>query len=279
MFLLTTNLFAEDVKVLLTVDNTISLNDSFYGESVANLTLKAKELDDRIKSNDPIYLVINSPGGSIEDGLELIQNLSSLRWPIKTITLFAASMGFQTVQGLGERLITKNGTLMSHKAKGGFFGEFPGQLDSRYSYYLKRVAEMEKVAVARTKGKHTLKSYRNLIENEFWCSGKDCIKGGFADRIVSEAVCDKSLSGTIDKVYDRFLFNGKVVEILVTMDVCPLNTNMLKYNVYVDGKPLYSEANNTMFTRADNIENINELEDRVNTILKNNTNKSVIKGY
>lgn len=232
---------AEDKTITLTKDNSITLNDAFYGETVAKLAKKAKELDARTESSDPIYLVLNSPGGSIDAGLELIENLNSLRRPVKTITIFSASMGFQTVQGVkGERLVMRDGTLMSHKARGGFYGEFPGQLDSRYAYYLKRITRMDEQAVKRTNGKLTLQSYRNLIENEYWCDGQECVDQGFADRVAT-AQCDKSLEGNRKEVWYRDIFFGMVLEIIVTLDKCPLNTNWISYNYYVDGQPIFPE--------------------------------------
>ena len=232
------------VKVVLTQDNMLTINDYFYGQSVANLSQRARDLDAKLPAKDPLFLVINSGGGSIEAGIELIENLNRLNRPVHTITIFSASMGFQTVQGVkGRRLIQAEGTLMSHKARGGFYGEFPGQLDARYSHYLKRVTNLDKKVVARTKGKHTLESYHNLIENEYWCDGKECISQGLADNVVN-ASCDTSLNGTHERLYDRFLYMGHVIEIVDTYSNCPIITYELEWQVYIDGEPLFNTFKN-----------------------------------
>ena len=226
------------VKVTLTKDNTLSLRHAFYGETTGNLVNQARKLDARLESKDPIFLVLDSPGGSISAGLNAIENLKHTNRKIHTITMFAASMGFETVQGLGKRLITPNGTLMSHKAWGFFYGEFPGQLDSRYTYWLKRYDRMTDQAVKRTNGIHTKESYLNLIENEYWCDGVDCINQGFADYIV-KAKCDKSLSGSYVEPIWQFMFFGHIIELKVEFPDCPLNTGYLAYDIYIDGQPLY----------------------------------------
>src|SRR5277367_1333200 len=80
-------------SVVLTKDNVITVNDPIFEDTVANVISKAKEMDARIKSSDPIYLVLNTPGGEIDAGLEMIENLGSLRRPVHTISIFSASMG------------------------------------------------------------------------------------------------------------------------------------------------------------------------------------------
>ncbi len=279
-------LLAND-KVILTKENTVVLNKVFTGESVANLTVEAKALDSSSSSKEPIYLVINSPGGMIDAGIELIENLSAMNRPVKTINLWSASMGFHTAQGLEERLITKDGTLMSHKASGGFSGEFPGQLDSRYGYYLKRVLRLDEKVVLRTNGKHTLESYRNLTENEFWCDGQDCVDQGLADRVIV-ATCDASLKGTENVSIEKFMIFGKSVDIVAVMDKCPLNTNALKYEVYVDGSPLFKAAPQEKvwydfsigsYTPALSSEVLFEINNKVNSSIERFKTKQVIKGY
>lgn len=234
------------VKVTLTKDNMLVMNDYYEGEIVANVVAKAKQMDGKLKSNDPLFLVIYSGGGSIDAGIEMIENLNNLNRKVHTITIFSASMAFQTVQGIhGTRLVLRNGTLMSHKAKGGFYGEFPGQLDSRYSYYLARVMRLDKIATARTNGKHTLKSYEALIENEYWCDGQDCINQGFADYLV-DASCDASLNGQHNKLEDRFLYMGHTIEIIDVMADCALITSPLTWNVLIDGDPLFKNSYDTI---------------------------------
>lgn len=232
---------SDTVDVTLTKDNTIVMNDYFDSETVARVTQQAKNMDSKLKSKEPLYLVLNSGGGSIDDGLELIENLNNLNRQVHTISIFSASMGFQTVQGItGKRLVLANGTLMSHKARGFFYGEFPGQIDSRYTYYLRKINRMDAQAVSRTSGKHTVKSYTNLIENEYWCDGRDCIAQGFADNIVN-ASCGDSLKGTHDKLYDRFVYMGHVIEIVDVYADCPLITGALSWQVYIDGEPLFEQ--------------------------------------
>ena len=139
--------------ITLTNTNTIILNDQVDSNSVSQVMQEVQKLDSTVKSGEPIYLFLNTPGGSIQDGLELMEYLNSLNRPIHTITLFAASMGFQIVQSQGERYILKNGILMSHKARGGISGEFgdgESQLDSRYKLWLNRILELDNVTVSRT---------------------------------------------------------------------------------------------------------------------------------
>lgn len=209
-------------EIVLTSDNTIVLNSAFTGKSVAGLIKQAKKLDADMKSGYPIYLFLDTPGGSIQAGLELVEYLNGLNRPIHTITLFAASMGWQLLQHLGKRYVLKYAQLMSHKARGGFSGEFGGggsQVDSRYSFYLRRLNLMDQKTVDRTSGIKTLKNYQSEYDNELWLNGAEAVKHGYADEVVT-VKCSKGLTGTRDT---NVRFMG--MSLLVQYDKCPLVTS------------------------------------------------------
>lgn len=233
------------VPVTLSKDNMIVLNKAFEADSTANVAQKARELDAKNTSNDPIYLVLDSPGGSISAGLELITNLNNLNRPVITITIFSASMAFQTVQGVkGERLMVEHGTLMSHKASGGVSGEFPGQLDSRYSWILSIVNDLDAKVAARTGGKHTPQSYAALIENEYWCTPEHCAENGLVDGI-ADVKCDVSLNGTHPEILDQMSVMGMTFQLVATMSDCPVITGPLSIDVFVNGRSLFKVKNQT----------------------------------
>jgi len=211
-------------QIVLSEENTLVLDQEFDGASVSALIESARQLDSKLESKQPLYLFLYTPGGSIQDGLELYEALKGLNRPVHTITLFAASMGFQTVQQLGERYILENGVLMSHKARGGFTGEFSdgqSQLDARYSLWLSIIKEMDDQTVKRTGGKQTLKTYRAHYENEMWLLGKQAVAQGYADAVVT-VKCDATLQG---KRGITVKFFGMSFDILLSK--CPTNTNVL----------------------------------------------------
>lgn len=224
-------------KVILTSDNTIILNDAIEGSSVAEVIKKANALDKssnllgKITSKkDCIKVFLRTPGGEIQTGLEMIEALNGLNRCVDTVTMFAASMGFQTAQQLGKRYIIKNGVLMSHRATGGFEGEFggqkPSQVESRKSFWEQRITEMDEKTVERTNGKQTLASYQASYVPELWLTGQQAVEQGYADEVV-EVQCDSSLSGITTKSIN---FMG-IINIHYDLDNCPLNSTPMNIRI------------------------------------------------
>lgn len=226
---------SKESTLILKDTNLIVLNKEVDSASVAEVMTAANALDKKMSKKwfnkkTPIYLFLSTPGGSIQAGLELIEGLKGLGRPVHTITLFAASMGFQIVQSMGERYILKNGVLMSHKARGQFSGEFggagPSQMDSRYALWLERVRELDEQTVRRTKGKQTMASYTKQYENEMWPTGTQSVSRGYADKTVM-IKCDPSLFG---KDTHEFILMG-IMKILYDTDKCPIITGITNVRV------------------------------------------------
>jgi len=216
-------------RIVLTKDNAAVLYGAVNGASVSDVMNQITKLDSSLKSGYPIYLFLYTPGGSVQDGLELAEFLKTVNRPVHTITLFAASMGFQLVQNANNRYILQNGILMSHKASGGFEGEFGdgnSQIDARYGLWMERIRELDLQTVKRTKGKQTLQSYRAAYQNELWLTGAQAVQRGYADRIVSVS-CSAELSKEVRKqAFEAFMF-----KVNVTFSGCPLNTSPISIEV------------------------------------------------
>lgn len=218
-------------KIVLNSSNTVKLTGIIDADSVSKTIVELRKLDSKssYSKQKPIYLFVYSPGGSIQDGLELIEAAKGLNRSVDTVTMFAASMAFQTVQNLGERHILKSGVLMSHRAAGGFEGYFggesPSQLDSRYGFWLQRIKELDEKTVERTNGKQTLESYRKQYANEEWLTGPQSVQMGYADSIVT-VQCDSSLDGTDEHNISYF-----GIQIQYETSHCPLISSPLNVKV------------------------------------------------
>lgn len=221
---------AAEKEISLTEDNTLILDQAVSMESVGKLMEKASKMDAKLESGYPIYLFLYTPGGSIQAGVELIEYLEGLNRPVHTVSMFAASMGFQIIQHMGKRYVTKYAVLMSHKARGSFSGSFGGgigQMDTRYSLWLRRIALMDKQTVERTNGKQTLKSYINAYSPELWLNGTEAVEQGYADEVVN-VKCDDSLNSNRKETIDLGFVSFEVV-----LSNCPLRTAPVSVKVNI----------------------------------------------
>lgn len=194
--------------------NTVVMDQAFSDSSVSVVMLKLQELSNKVPRGSTVYLVMNTPGGSVDAGLRLISYARALPLKVKTLTLFAASMGYQTVQQLDERLILDSGTLMSHRAKFGLSGEAPGEFFSRLKWIMSQLDNLDAIAAARMG--MSFESYRKLIADEYWVYGENSVNDKAADRTVL-AKCGTGLEGTtvtnVETIFGTFA---------VELSKCPL---------------------------------------------------------
>jgi ATP-dependent protease ClpP protease subunit len=210
----------EEPKILtLSESNTINFNSKFTSSFVAK---KQMEAMGKCLANigSEINIVLYTPGGSVSAGQRFFDSLHALPCTFNTITIFAASMGYQTVQNLGKRYIVPSGILMSHRAYvSGLSGEIGGELDSIVSLLNTNVTELNQIAANRVG--ISLNKYEELIADELWLTGVNAVNNNHADELVL-VKCDKTLSGTYVDV-----INTMFGQMQVEFSNCPIITGAL----------------------------------------------------
>ncbi len=204
-------------KILLTTTNTVVFRGVIDDSSVLNMQLKLFRLVAIRGAKDyPLYLVLDSPGGSIDAGLQFIEYAKVIR-NLKTISIFAASMASGIAEGLpGERLVTQNGTMMFHRAAGRFEGYFEtGEVESHLTFAKSIMKGMEKTNADRLK--LDINAYKDLVRTELWLYSADNITQHAADRVV-DIECSNALINNKETVSFETLFGSGTV----SFSGCPL---------------------------------------------------------
>jgi ATP-dependent protease ClpP protease subunit len=215
IMLLCSATFAKNIE--LTEANHVLIRNEINDSSVSKAQMElSKKVVQRGIKNYTIYLVLDSPGGSISSGLDFIEFTKTIP-NLETVTLFAASMASAIVEALpGRRNITATGALMFHRAAGGVSGQFEsGELESRLEFYKKMVRGMEQTNADRLG--ISLESYKSKVVNELWILGSDSVKNRAADEIVTIS-CSPAVIA--ERTIESFEFMG--INIDVAFSACPL---------------------------------------------------------
>jgi ATP-dependent protease ClpP protease subunit len=96
---------ATDDSVVLTNTNHVLFSGPVSDNSVSKAQIELALLSSKLDEDDVIYLVIDSPGGSVPAGNRFVDFANSLPQKIKPICLFCASMGYHMFQSFDERLV------------------------------------------------------------------------------------------------------------------------------------------------------------------------------
>lgn len=128
-----------------------------------------------------VFIVLDSPGGSVIDGATLISYMKSSSMKINTLCQgVCASMAAQIHQVGKLRLMTEKSILMFHPASSGVRGtleEMLSQLNAIKLY----VDRLDAEVAARAGIKY--EDFKNLVISELWIEGVDAMDMGLSDGI------------------------------------------------------------------------------------------------
>ena len=114
----------------------------FFGTEVrsesANAIVQQLLVLEALDSEKPITLYINSPGGSVVDGMAIYDTIQRIKAPVHAIVSgMAASMGSVILSGCekGDRAIMKHGEVLLHQPLGGASRTSYGHQNWRRAYH------------------------------------------------------------------------------------------------------------------------------------------------
>ena len=152
-------------------------------DQVANI-ITAQLLYMEAMDDAPITIYINSPGGSIIDGLAIYDTMQFVKPVIKTVcTGMAASMAsvLLCAGSKGERNILPNGQVLIHQPSGGTWGTAADMtIDINHINHAKET-------LYNILSKHTGQPVEKIIEDsqrDFWLTSEEALEYGCVDNII-----------------------------------------------------------------------------------------------
>ena len=150
-------------------------------DSVANVVVAQLLF---LESEDPdkdIHLYINSPGGSVYDGLAIYDTMQYIKPDVQTIGIgLQASMGafLLSAGAKGKRFVLPNARVMIHQPSSGTQGKVTDQEIS-----LREALERLATIMSENTGQK-LDKIKADMERDFWMSAEAAVKYGLADEVI-----------------------------------------------------------------------------------------------
>ena len=147
-----------------------------------------------LESEDPdreIYLYINSPGGSITDGMAIVDTINYIKCPVSTICVgLAASMGAVLLASgtKGKRYATPNAEILIHQpliAGGGLSGQTT-EIKIHADHMVKTREKLNKLLSEKT-GQDLVTIERDT-ERDTYMTAEEALKYGLIDGIMDKRI-------------------------------------------------------------------------------------------
>lgn len=131
----------------------------------------------------PIYLHINSYGGSIFAALSIIDTIKFNPIPVYTIVEGAAASAATLISVNGKKkFITKNSYMLVHQLRSGFWGKM-----AEFEDEIKNLKSLMKIIKKIYKNNSSIPEDKidEILKHDIWWKSKKCLKYGLVDKILS----------------------------------------------------------------------------------------------
>ena len=174
-----------DIYSRLLNDRIIMLHDEVNSATASVVVAQLLYLESQDPTKD-ISLYINSPGGSVTDGLAIYETMQYIKCDVSTICMgMAASMGaFLLSAGTkGKRLALPNSTIMIHQPLGGYKGQAT-DMEIHTRYMLDTKARLNRILSENT-GK-PLDIVKADTERDNFMTAQEAMEYGLIDKVIDK---------------------------------------------------------------------------------------------
>lgn len=176
----------DKIDLALLEKRRIFLSDGVDSDTAKEIIRQLWYLDS-IAPGKPILFIINSPGGSVDSGFAIWDQIKMISSPVVTmVTGLAASMGslLSLSASKGRRLATPNARIMIHQPLiGGVIRGQATDLDIQAKEMLKTRAMIVDIYAAAT-GKDA-KAIEKAINRDNWMTVQEALEFGLLDKVVT----------------------------------------------------------------------------------------------
>jgi len=174
-----------DIYTRLGVERILFLG-SEVNDAVANALVAQMLYLDSEDNSKPIYLYINSPGGSVTAGLAIYDTIQYVKSDVVTICVgLAASMGaFLLGAGTkGKRLALPHSRIMIHQPLGGTSQRQASDIEIEAREIL-RIKDMLNQSMADMTGQELTKIEKDT-DRDYFMSAAEAVEYGLIDRVIA----------------------------------------------------------------------------------------------
>ena len=180
------SLFQDRIDEKLLVSRRIFLSDAVDNDSAKDIIRKLWYLE-ALDPGKPILFIINSPGGAVDSGFAIWDQIKMITSPVTTlVTGLAASMGsiLSLCAAKGRRFATEHARIMIHQpAINAVVRGQATDLEIHAKEILKTRQALVDLYVKAT-GKDA-KTLDRAIDRDTWMSAQEALEFGLLDKVVS----------------------------------------------------------------------------------------------